>query len=142
MEFARIYAEQVEQQRTRMRYRAGIVLDMVGGKDLKIDQEPNSLRYAPGIMREVWSVARRLDAKSFRVRTGREVLDDHLALNEARIPTIDLIDFNYPFWHKANDLPENCSAESLEEVGKVVITWLTMQRGPSATGNGRPRKNQ
>ena len=53
-------------------------------------------------------------------------MDDHLALIRAGIPTIDIIDFDYPYWHKADDLPENCSAESLADVGRVVTTWLTL----------------
>jgi len=128
IEFARIYADQRDHHRTNKRYAFGIVLDMVGGRDLKINQEPNSLREAPELVREVWAVARRLKANSFRFRQGREVLDDHLALIRAGIPTIDLIDFDYPFWHKADDLPENCSAESLAEVGRVVTAWLTLPR--------------
>jgi glutaminyl-peptide cyclotransferase len=127
-EFGRRYKALVERKRTKMRYAAGFVLDMVGGKELTIDQEPYSANQAPNLMREVWGVARELDAKSFHVREGREVMDDHLALNQAGIPTIDLIDFNYAFWHKADDLPENCSAESLAEVGRVVTGWLTVPR--------------
>ncbi len=73
-------------------------------------------------------MARQVDAKSFVNEIGREVRDDHLPLNEARIPTIDLIDFDYPFWHKADDLPENCSAESLAEVGRVLTAWLALPR--------------
>jgi glutaminyl-peptide cyclotransferase len=126
IEFARIYAQQVEQRRTKMRYHAGIVLDMVGGKNLRLNQEPNSLELAPAIVGEVWSVARKLGAKSFRFQQGREVLDDHLALNQAGIRTIDIIDFDYRFWHTADDLPENCAAASLEEVGKVVTGWLML----------------
>ena len=53
-------------------------------------------------------------------------MDDHLALNRVGIPTIDIIDFEYPFWHKADDLPENCSAESLADVGRVVMSWLML----------------
>ena len=56
------------------------------------------------------------------------MLDDHLPLNNAGIPTIDIIDFDYPFWHKADDLPKNCSANSLAEVGKVVTAWLAQPR--------------
>ena len=57
---------------------------------------------------------------------GETISDDHLPLNEAGIRTVDLIDFNYPdpsnrFWHSHKDIPENCSAESLEAVGTVLI---------------------
>jgi Zn-dependent M28 family amino/carboxypeptidase len=127
-EFARLYAEDGDKQRSRTEYVAGLVLDMVGGTKLQINQEPNSLNLAPGLVHEVWTVARQMGAKSFRTRIGREVLDDHLALNNAGIPTIDLIDFDYPYWHKADDVPKNCSAESLAEVGRVVTAWLNQPR--------------
>lgn len=127
--FAQVYADLVDRRRTRVNYVAGMVLDMVGGKNLQIKQEPNSLNLAPDLVREVWAIAERLQARSFRFRQGREVLDDHLALNNVGIPAIDIIDFDYPFWHKADDLPENCSADSLAEVGRVVVTWLMQPRG-------------
>jgi Zn-dependent M28 family amino/carboxypeptidase len=127
-EFARAYVVDVESRRTKSRYIAGLVLDMVGGSKLQINQEPNSLNLAPSVVRDVWAVARQLDAKSFRFQQGREVLDDHLALNNAGIPTADIIDFDYPFWHRADDLPKNCSAASLAEVGRVVTAWLAQPR--------------
>ncbi len=127
-EFARVYVEDVEARRSRSRYAAGLVLDMVGGSKLQISQEPNSLNLAANLVRDVWAVARQLDAKGFKFRVGREVLDDHLALNNASIPTIDLIDFDYPYWHKADDLPKNCSADSLAEVGRVVTAWLAQPK--------------
>jgi len=85
-------------------------------------------------MREVWGTAKKLGVKSFVNQRGREVRDDHLALIEVGIPTIDLIDFDYPYWHKADDLPENCSAESLADVGRVVMGWLEL---PPQTRAGR-----
>ena len=125
IEFARRYAEQRNAGRNNGKhYAAGIVLDMVGGRNLQLPQDPYSLEHAPRIVSEIWGVARSLRAKSFRDRRGPEVTDDHIALNEAGIPTVDIIDFKYPYWHKADDLPENCSAESLEEVGRVVTAWL------------------
>jgi glutaminyl-peptide cyclotransferase len=127
-EFARRYVEQVESNRIRYRYAGGIVLDMVGGKDLAILQEPNSLRLAPKLVREIWTTARQIGVKSFRFSQGREVLYDHLPLNDAGIPTIDVIDFEYPYWHKADDLPEHCSARSLTDVGRVLTAWLLIPR--------------
>lgn len=123
-EFARVYARRSRQTKTR--YGAGIVLDMVGGRNLHIKVEPTSLEKAPQLVREIWGVARALNVTAFRNEQGREVMDDHLALNRVGIPTIDIIDFEYPFWHKADDLPENCSAESLADVGRVVMSWLML----------------
>ena len=135
-EFARVYVEQRDRRRSKMRYAAGMVLDMVGGRDLRIKQEPNSVDAAPQLVRQVWDVARSLRIDSFRREMGREVMDDHLALIRAGIPTIDIIDFDYPYWHKADDLPENCSADSLADVGRVVTTWLTLPPPKAA----QPRK--
>lgn len=126
--FARQYSRGVDNRRIPYRYRAGIVLDLIGHKDLSIEQEQYSLNFAPGLVREVWAVARQLKADSFNQQVGRAVMDDHLALNEGGIPAIDIIDFDYKYWHTSQDLPENCSPASLEEVGKVVSGWLTVPR--------------
>jgi hypothetical protein len=122
-----------------MRYEAGILFDMVGGRSLTLKQEPNSLTLAPDLVREVWAVAESLNAKSFVFIEGREVLDDHLPLNNAGIPAIDIIDFDYPYWHKADDLPENCSAASLAEVGRVITAWLAKPRPTSAAKRSQRR---
>jgi hypothetical protein len=55
---------------------------------------------------------------------GPRVNDDHLALNAAGIPTVDIIDFNYPHWHKLSDTPENCSADGMGQVARVMMSWL------------------
>lgn len=106
--------------------RFGILLDMVGDKFLDLPKEQFSVRYAPDIVDLVWKTAARLGVYQFEDEPGEEVMDDHLPLNEAGIKTIDIIDFNYPdqtnrFWHSHHDVPENCSAESLEAVGTVVV---------------------
>jgi glutaminyl-peptide cyclotransferase len=115
----------------KARYVFGIVLDMVGDKDLVIDKEPHSVEFAPRLVEDVWAVARALKIPQFRDREGRAVLDDHLKLIDAGIPTIDIIDFDYPYWHTASDLPGHCSGASLSKVGKVVTAWLNM---PKAEG--------
>ncbi len=122
--FSADYAARRKRDKDGSRYIAGIVLDLVGGRDLLIEREPYSLRLAPKLVRDVWDVADRLNVPVFSDNVGREVLDDHLPLNNVRIPTIDIIDFDYPFWHTADDTPENCSGESLANVGRVVTAWL------------------
>lgn len=138
-EFAKQYADGVDSRKLPYRYVAGLVLDMVGDRNLTIDQEENSLNLAPGLVREVWAVARQVKAPAFRHRVGQAVLDDHLPLNNAGIPAIDLIDFDYPYWHTSQDLPERCSAASLEQVGRVVTAWLTLPRGKRGDGVSVPR---
>jgi len=126
--FGRAYAADRRAGRSPSRYVAGILLDMVGDKNLVIDQEINSLRLQRKLVQEVWTVANRLKERVFRAQVGPEVHDDHLPLNDAGIPTIDLIDFDYPAWHTAADRPEACSAASLASVGRVVTAWLNLPR--------------
>lgn len=108
------------------RYRAGLLLDMVGDAHQAFRKEPISKRYARFVVDDVWGAAARLGVREFEFRDGAtEVRDDHVPLNEiARIPTADVIDFEYPYWHTEGDLPDKCSAASLEKVGKVVYEWL------------------
>ena len=83
---------------------------------------------APALVAEVWGVAKRLGAKSFRTelgfQRGNEVQDDHLALNEAGIPAIDLIDFDYEHWHLLSDTPDKIDDAQVREVGQVLLAWL------------------
>ncbi|HET6274180.1 MAG TPA: M28 family peptidase [Bacteroidota bacterium] len=113
--------------------RFGILLDMIGDRFLEIPKEQHSLRYAPDVLELVWGKARELGYLQFVDEVGELVTDDHLPLNEVGIKTIDLIDFNYPdptnrFWHSHQDIPENCSTESLEAVGTVLTHVIYSQQ--------------
>jgi glutaminyl-peptide cyclotransferase len=119
------------------RYRSGVLLDMVGDAHLQIFREVNSMRTREtrALVNDVWGVARDLGVREFIAITRYEVRDDHLALNDiAKIPTIDVIDFEYPtargpnYWHTTQDVPENCSALSLAKVGWVTLEWLKRAR--------------
>ena len=130
-EFARQY--KAAKRTAKSRYAAGLVLDMVGDEELSIPVEPLSQKLAGKVVREVWGVADALDSKVFVQNLGpTEVMDDHLPLNDAGIPTADIIDFDYPYWHTADDLPENCSGKSLAEVGRVVTAWLNQPKAAAS----------
>ncbi len=98
----------------------GILLDMVGDRDLQLPLEQNSIRFAPQLMDMIWSTAEEVQVTQFIRVPGEEISDDHISLNEVGIPTINIIDFQYPYWHTLQDTPDKCSAESLEAVGKVL----------------------
>ncbi len=121
-------AEYVKSQKKRDAnvYLGAILLDMVGGKKVKFPVEQNSWFEAPALVKEVWKIAEEQKCPAFRIDEFSKfrVEDDHLALNRARIPAIDIIDFDYEHWHRLTDLPENCSGESLEQVAKVVSVWI------------------
>ncbi len=112
------------------RYTCGVLLDMVGDKDLKIWQEAYSIKLAGFVTDSVWASARATGVKEFVARPKHTINDDHLSLNQiAAIPTCDVIDMDYPHWHKRNDLPVACSGESLAKVATVMLHW--MQNAPT-----------
>jgi hypothetical protein len=128
-EFARRYAHDPPEHR----YRWGVLLDMVGDADLRLYQEQHSMVWGDTrpLVTAIWSTAQRLGVEEFVARRGFAVRDDHLPLrNIARIPTCDIIDFEYPeyptniYWHSVQDTPDKCSPESLAKVGWVVYEWL------------------
>jgi glutaminyl-peptide cyclotransferase len=111
---------------TGVEYVAAILLDMIAGKDLNLPVEQNSEWSAPKLVRDVYRVARELKAPAFKVdeKSKYRIEDDHLALNQNKIPAIDLIDFDYKHWHCVTDLPENCSGDNMAQVAKVVSVWM------------------
>jgi glutaminyl-peptide cyclotransferase len=107
----------------------GILLDMVGDAELELRKEQFSLEFAPDVVDLVWSAAGALGVFQFTDRVQGRVTDDHLPLNRAGIPTIDIIDFDYPdetnrYWHTLQDTPDKCSPESLGAVGRVLLKVL------------------
>ena len=106
----------------------GVVLDMIGDADLEIPQEANSVNAAPEVVTRVWNAARDLGyGHIFVERAGLAITDDHLPLIRAGVRAIDVIDFDYgpsnAYWHTPEDTPDKVSAESLQVVGDVVVTF-------------------
>ena len=108
------------------RYRTGVLLDMVADANLGILLDTNSLRYARETTKGIWDTAARLGVREFVNQVYPVAInDDHMPLNQiARIPTCDVIDFDYPYWHTEGDRADRCSALSLAKVGWVVHEWL------------------
>ncbi|MCI0513376.1 M28 family peptidase [candidate division KSB1 bacterium] len=103
---------------------AGILLDLVGDAQLDIYIEENSNRNAAYLVRDVWQIARELGIYEFHPAPRHTVIDDHLNLLAVGVPCIDIIDFDYPYWHTSQDTPDKCSPESLSKVGQVVLTYI------------------
>jgi Iap family predicted aminopeptidase len=87
------------------------------------------VQYNPDLVKEIWGIASELGMSGFIDMVNYGIDDDHLILNKAGIPSIDIIDFNYPdqknsYWHTHRDTPENCSAQSLEQVGSVILEYI------------------
>ncbi|GMV36912.1 MAG: glutamine cyclotransferase [Fimbriimonadales bacterium] len=107
----------------------GILLDMVGDKDLRIPVEAYSYEVAKDIVKKVYGMAERLGmSKTFPFELGTQITDDHVPMNQAGVPTIDLIDFDYPYWHTLEDTLDKVSADSLHKVGTLVEAVLRDER--------------
>ena len=61
---------------------------------------------------------------AFIPEPGRTIIDDHTAFLQLGIRAIDIIDFDYPYWHTTQDTLDKVSAESLEQVGRTLQLWL------------------
>jgi len=105
-------------------YTAAVLLDMIGGKNARFPIEQNSMFQAGDLVQELWKIAAEQKCIAFANEMGPEVRDDHLALNRVRIPAADIIDLDFPHWHRLSDIPANCSADSLEQVARVLLVWL------------------
>ncbi|MCK5054160.1 MAG: M28 family peptidase, partial [Anaerolineales bacterium] len=55
------------------------------------------------------------------------IIDDHLPFLHKGIPAVDIIDFDYPYWHTLDDTVDKVSADSLEQVGRALQQWLENQ---------------
>ena len=110
-----------------VRPRAAIIVDMIGDADLNIYKERNS---DPALTDEIWAVAQGLGYESkFIPEYRHSMLDDHTPFLEAGIPAVDIIDFDYPYWHTIQDTPDKVSAESLKIVGETLRVWIMQQSG-------------
>jgi Zn-dependent M28 family amino/carboxypeptidase len=102
-------------------FRGGILFDMVGDRSLGITLPADS----PAAMaRDVFAAAEALKLRKYFSYLDRDMIDDHTPLNAIGIPTIDVIDFDYPWWHTADDTMDKISAESLQIVGSVALYYL------------------
>ncbi len=107
-----------------------INLDMIGDKQLHLPVEKYSLEFHPKLVRYLWKRADEMGLDAFDMTPQYAIYDDHVPLYQiAGIPAIDLIDFKYPnpygnFWHTMDDLPENCSAKSLGQVGELMVDYI------------------
>src|SRR5512143_60610 len=101
--------------------RAAIVVDMIGDADLNIYKERNS---NPTLTDAIWAVAKGLGyERQFIPDYKFSMIDDHTPFLEAGIPAVDIIDFDYPYWHTVQDTPDKVSAESLQAVGATLRAW-------------------
>jgi hypothetical protein len=122
---SRYYSRMLRDSGRFTQFKFGILWDMMGPKNLDITLSPDSPpELARGILKAADALTLRQDFTYF----DRDIYDDHVPmLHIANVPTIDLIDFNYPPWHTAADTLDKLGPESLAAVGAVTLYYLRSQ---------------
>lgn len=101
---------------------AMVLVDMIGDRDLQVYYEGNS---DPELSREIWQVAGELGYDDRIIpQLKHHILDDHIPFLQKGIPAVDMIDFDYPYWHTTQDTPDKVAPESLAAIGVTLQTWL------------------
>jgi Zn-dependent M28 family amino/carboxypeptidase len=118
---SRYFASQLQGSGAKQ-FRGGLLFDMVGDRSLDVTFPSDS----PAEMaRDLFAAAETLKLRNYFTYLDRELIDDHSPLNGIGIPTIDVIDFDYPPWHTADDTMDKISAHSLQVVGSVALYYLS-----------------
>ena len=124
---SRYYAGQLQATKRAAQFKFGILWDMIGDRNLTITLSPDS---PADLARDILAAA---EAQKLRENFGyyeRPIYDDHIPLLRiARIPVIDLIDFDYPAWHTADDTLDRIAPESLQKIGIVTLYYLRKALG-------------
>ena len=113
----------------------GILLDMVGAQGAQFAKEYFSEAYAPSVVRDVWTAALKSGyGNYFTSRSGGGVTDDHIFVNAAGIPCIDIIDYRtdaesgfFPGWHTTADTPDCIDPSTLKAVGQTLVNLIYNQ---------------
>jgi glutaminyl-peptide cyclotransferase len=116
---SRYFARQL--QKDAKQFRGGLLFDMVGDRSLGITLPADS----PAAMaRDIFAAADALKLRDYFSYFDRDLIDDHVPLNAIGIPTLDIIDFDFPWWHTADDTIDKVSPQSLQIVGSVALYYL------------------
>jgi glutaminyl-peptide cyclotransferase len=118
---SRYFARQIAQDKTAKQIRGGILFDMVGDRSLDITLPLDS---PTQMAHDIFISADALKLRSYFSYFDREIIDDHTPLNSIGIPTLDIIDFDFAWWHTAGDTIDKVSAQSLQIVGAVAAYYL------------------
>ena len=110
---------------TLQQLKAVILVDMIGDKELNILRETQSTAWLTEI---IWTTGRSIGYNQEFLNTTQTISDDHVPFLNARIPAVDIIDFDYgpdhSYWHQASDTLDKTSGRSLKVVGDAVYMSL------------------
>jgi len=99
-----------------------IIVDMVGDAEQQIYRERTS---TPKLQDQIWAIAARLGYGDYFIPEYKwSLLDSHTPFQQRDIPTLDLIDFDYLYWHTTHDTIDKIAPASLGRVGRVLQVFL------------------
>jgi len=101
--------------------KAHILVDMVADRDLRIKRELNSTPWLTDI---IWAAAKRQKLDAIFSAEPTQIEDDHLPFLAAGVPSVDVIDLEFPAWHTPSDNLDAVSARSLQAVGDAIMAAL------------------
>ncbi len=118
---SRHYVETARQDGTLRSLKAFILVDMIADRDLRFKREVNSTEWLVDLL---WSTARQQNLGAFFPQDLEQIEDDHLPFLAAGIPSVDIIDLDYPAWHTKDDTLDSISSRGLQVVGDVLLAAL------------------
>lgn len=105
-----------------------IVVDMIGDADLLIEMEYYSYHNSPQLVNEIWNTAHDLGFQQFNSKITKRIYDDHYPLIKVGFNAVDIIDFEYPYWHTLEDTADKCSPKSLYIVGQTLLRIIYQEK--------------
>lgn len=107
----------------------GILLDMVGGPNAVFPKESISVAHASAAVDKVWKAASNIGYGNYFLSQTKEFVgvDDHLYVNRAGIPCIDIIEYNQAtggfgdYHHTHKDNMSLIDKNTLKAVGQTLL---------------------
>jgi glutaminyl-peptide cyclotransferase len=122
---SRYFVEKLRLEGGIQQIKAMILMDLIGDRDLKIE---NDLSSTPWMMELVRKTAKELGFGKHLAQTPKGIIDDHIPFIRAGIPAVDLIDYDFgvnnSYWHTPNDTLDKLSPHSLKIVGDIVVRMI------------------
>jgi Zn-dependent M28 family amino/carboxypeptidase len=117
---SRHYVAEAKRAGSLASLKAFVLVDMIGDRDLQIKRDLNSTTWLTDV---IWAAAQKQQLAFFRPERV-QIEDDHLPFMDAGVPSVDIIDLEYPAWHTAGDTLDAVSARSLQVVGDALVAAL------------------
>lgn len=131
---SRYYVQAAKKANALTSIKAMILVDMIGDKNLTLRREAKSTKWLKDI---IWGTAKRVGHGAVFMDEETDIQDDHDEFLKEGVPSVDIIDLDYPEWHNeaacCDDLTK-VSARSLQIVGDVVLAALPEIVKRAATG--------